>query len=147
MLAEKLHEAAVDILHGPMRDKTLTMIEQQKNDLPQAFASITTMIFDVLHDSIGGTVPPGVLFRVLISIISELVEMAQAMGLVTEDDEAAYHDLIPPAVQHAATMLGKKATDKGVVTSEQMQTAQQNMLDMGGSFAAPEQPQPMTNEV
>ncbi len=134
-LAEKLHGAVVDLLHGPMRDKTTELLDKQQENLPSAMANLVPVVLDTLEDKMGGRLPPAVTFRMLVIITMELVEIAQAMGLVTEDDEQAYNDLIPPVIEQAASMLGKSAQKNGVVSPEQLQMAQQTMQDMGGAFS------------
>lgn len=133
-LTDKLHQTAVELLHGDMRDQTLKILQSNPNKLPEVIGQVSANLVEAMQTKIGGGLPIAVMLRLLMVIIIELIEIAQAMQLVSEDDEASYEAIIPTAIQTGAVQLSGQAKNRGVVNDGHIQEGEalRSKMNQGG---------------
>lgn len=88
---QKLTEAMLQSLYGPMLEQAREMLEQQPDQPAEAIGRIVSTLMTTVYQRLadnGNTVPPGVMFQAGMEVAKAVGELASEIGLIPKGQNA-----------------------------------------------------------
>ena len=123
-----------DMIHGDGAEAIMQKLKAGAQDLGNTIGEMAAQMLISIEETVmngGGNVMPAVKLQVILEIIEELVSIANAAGLVG-DDEMEQESLTKQAATAAIGMYGANAGASGKIDKNQVAAELQKMSQMGG---------------